>query len=109
MKEELYEGQAEQVAGLLAQEETLQQADREKLKYTEDPKERETILRRIAGREGSLSTRRRFLAQLRGEPSEGAREKVVRLRLTDDEYIKVQQSAESDGVTISQYIRSKVL
>ena len=107
--QELYPGQSEIVAGKLREDEATQEADRERLKPITNSAERETILRRIAGREGSLSTRRRFLAQLSGGIDEGAKGKVIRLRLTDGEYGDLQQSAESAGQTLSQFIRSKIL
>jgi hypothetical protein len=106
---ELYEGQIETVRAQLAQDETIQQADRELLAGTTDPDRRQVILRRIAGREGSLSTRRRFLAQLEGGTDEGAREKSLRIRLTDDEYARLRSAAEENGLTIAQYVRSRVL
>ena len=65
-------------------------------------------MRRIAGREGSLATRRRFLAQLRGDTDDAVRGKVLRFRLTDTEYADLQQRAEEAGQTVSQYLRSKV-
>ncbi len=108
MTKELYTGQVEIVAGKLAEAESYQEADREKLKYLTDPKEREAVLRRIAGREGNIAHRRRFLAELLGEPVDGAREKVVRLRLTAEEYAKVTSAAEESGQTLSQYIRDRL-
>jgi hypothetical protein len=105
---ELYPGQSEIVAGKLAQEEAYQAADRERLNHVTDPTEREVILRRIAGREGSLATRRRFLAELTGEAAEGTRGKVIRLRLADAEYEAWKSAAEAEGQTLSQYIRSRV-
>lgn len=108
MKPELNPGQAEIVAGKLAQDEALQAADRELLQITTDHHERETILRRIAGREGALSTRRRYLAELTGEEPEGPKNKNIRIRLTDDEYALVTQRAHDACVTLAQYIRSKL-
>ncbi len=108
MKPELHPSQAEIVAGKLAQDEALQHADRERLNHITDPSERETILRRISGREGSLSTRRRYLAELTGEEPDGPKNKNIRIRLTDDEYAQITQRANDACVTLAQYIRSKL-
>jgi hypothetical protein len=109
MSNELYTGQAEIVAGELSKRELIQQADRELLDATTDPAERQVLLRKIAGREGDLAHRRRFLAKLTGEPEEGTREKRVTIRLTEEEYARLQALAEDSGVLVGQYIRSKVL
>ena len=105
---ELYEGQVEKVAAELTTRELIQQADRELLETTTDPEQRQIILRRIAGREGDLANRRRFLAKLRGENEDGVKAKVVRLRLSDDEYAKLQSDAGEACLTLSQYIRNKL-
>lgn len=109
MSKELYPGQAEIVAGKLREEEALQAADRERLKCTDDPAQRETILRRIAGREGSLSTRRRFLAKLTGEVDEGPSTKMVPIRYTESAYDRVVARALESGQTVSEYIRNRSL
>ena len=107
-KAELYPGQTEVVAGKLAALEMDQQADRERLNHTTDYAERQMLMRRIAGREGSLATQRRFLAQLRGDNVEGTRQNVVRVRLTDDEYAQLNLSAQESGQLLAQYIRSRL-
>jgi hypothetical protein len=105
-KSELYPGQAGVVAGKLAQDEAYQETDRELLRATTDPAKRAEIYRRIAGREGLLATRRRYLAELRGEPdADDARNKVVRIRLTDEQHAKYTQAAEDAGQTLSQWFR----
>ena len=109
MSEELYPGQAEVVAGKLREEEALQSADRERLRITEDPAQREVILRRIAGREGSLSTRRRFLAKITGGEDEGPRAKVVPVRYTEPEYDQIIARSSESAMTVSEYIRSRSL
>jgi hypothetical protein len=106
---ELYDGQLEKLQGDLKAAEHHHQADQELLEQTADLEKRRVIFQRLAGREGHLSTLRRQIAKLEGEADPGARNKVVRLRLTDDEYEQLQSSAESQGVTLSQYIRDKAV
>lgn len=109
MPNELYDGQAQVIAGKLAQAMALQQADRERLEHITDPTEREIVLRRVAGREGLLATQRRALADLTGEETSGARDKVIRLRVNDDEHQRLQDAACESGQTMSQYIRGRIL
>ena len=109
MTEELYPGQADIVAGKLAEDEMRHRADKELLENTTDPSKRQEIMRRIAGREGSLSTRRRFLQQLTGETDPGAREKKTHVRWTDEEYEIITKAAEESGLLRGQFIRKCVL
>ena len=108
-KRELYPGQAGIVEGKVREQELLQQADEERLKQATDPAERETILRRLASRTGAISTQRRYLdALLSGEEGEEApacRTRIVRMRLTPDEYGRLVQAAEAAGQTLSEYLR----
>lgn len=97
--------QPETLRSLLARDETLQQADRELLAVTTDPAKRQTLLHRIAGREGLLAARRRSLAAALGEYSPDARRVPLRFRVSEDERAALEARAEADGLTLSQYIR----
>jgi len=106
MTKELYPGQSEIVAGKLRQDELLQQADREKLSIVTAPAERQILLRRIAGREGSLSTRRRYLASLTGDESEGVKGRHINIRVSAETYAVIEEVALTRGMTISAYLLS---
>lgn len=112
MKEELYEGQRTIQAGKLEQSELLQLADEAKLEADLTPEAKAIILHRMACRAGHIAGMQDNMGIERspGRPFGSGEGRVVtfRLMLTPEERKQLNDLAEAQGQTPSQYVRDRI-
>lgn len=70
--------------------------------------DKQRILRKTAGREGVLATKRRELARLTGQAPEAVRDHIIQVRFTARECEELTVVAGYENCTVSQYIRTAI-
>ena len=102
---ERYPGQYEHIKNKLIMAESAQEDDRALAGSSEDQQAIAEAEARLVKRTSQIAALTRTLAVITEE--ESPRDRVLRIRLSDQEYTKLEQAAMGLGLGLAEYIRLK--